>query len=202
MPEHHGIARPADYFENDPPQIWTVSSGSENPAKENDRELIGLFNWKDAPQEFRIPLARLGLNDQAEYVAFDYWSDQFIPTVRDHLQLNVPGESCASLVLRPKAVHPQVISSSRHVTQGLIDLADEKWSAPDRTLRGRSQLVADDGYELRVATGKARVTAVSVSRADRAAGVEVSYAAQDGLTRVTLKSPVNRNVSWNIQFNE
>jgi len=34
------------------------------------------------------------------------------------------------LSIRAKAAHPQVIGTSRHITQGLIDLLEEKWSAP------------------------------------------------------------------------
>jgi hypothetical protein len=200
MPQHHGIARPVDYFENDPPQIWTVSPGSENSARSNRRDLVGLFNWKSEAQTFNVPLRRLGLDQRIEYIAFDYWADQFIPVVRGQLELRVPGESCVALVLRPKVDHPQVISSSRHMTQGLIDLTDEKWNSRARTLRGRSQLVGDDTYELRVATGVAQMVAVEVSAVDRTAGVQVSYSSQAGLTRVTLKSTVSRDVAWTIKF--
>jgi hypothetical protein len=33
------------------------------------------------------------------------------------------------LALRPVVDHPQVVGTSRHITQGIVDLSDEKWDA-------------------------------------------------------------------------
>src|SRR6185295_17992797 len=122
-------------------------------------------NWQSAAQEFSLSLEKLGLNRQHEHVAFDFWNNQFIPSVREQLKFTVPGESCLVLALRPRADHPKVISTSRHITQGLVDLSDEKWSPRTKTLSGRSRLVANDAYELRIATGAASIAKVEVAPA-------------------------------------
>jgi hypothetical protein len=226
MPQHQAIARPVDLFENDPPRVWTVSeergvyaaspSKSRLPQDQSGvsvypalkrpegraprREVIGLYNWQSAEQSFDIPLEQLGLDGQNEYVAFDYWANEFIPSVRARLQLTVPGESCVVLAMRRRADHPQVISTSRHVTQGLVELSGEKWTPRTKTLSGRIKLVGQDPCELRIVTGSAQVAQVEVSRADRAAGVRTSHTSHESLTRVKLESPVTREVSWTIRF--
>jgi hypothetical protein len=70
--------------------------------------------------------------------------------------------------------HPVVLSSSRHVTQGIVDVLAEKWDAASSTLSGRSRRVAGDPYELRILAlapaGQAwNVDAADVSAEDQAA---------------------------------
>ncbi len=48
-----------------------------------------------------------------------------------------------------------LISTSRHVTQGMVDVTDEKWETAAAglagTLSGRSKVVGGDSYEIRIA---------------------------------------------------
>jgi len=192
MPSHHAVARPVDLFDEDLPRIWTVSAPG--------RDVVGLFNWESAEQRFDVPLERLGLNQTAEYLAFDYWGAKLLQSVKGRLQLTVPAESCIVLAVRPRANHPQLISTSRHVTQGIMDVTEEKWDATKRTLSGRSKLVGGDWYELRIATGPATIAKVEVSPIDKAVGVIAAQETQDSLARVSMVSPTNRVVAWIVTF--
>ena len=135
-----------------------------------------------------------GLAANAEHVAFDYWGNKFIPSLKGRLQLTVSPESCVALGVRPRANHPQLISTSRHVTQGIVDVMDEKWDAATKTLSGRSKLVGEDPYELRIAHQGANVKEVTV------ADVTASHESDEFLTRVKFTSPASREVSWSVQF--
>jgi hypothetical protein len=160
------------------------------------RDLVGLYNWESAASRFDVSLEKLGLNPQTEYVAFDFWGNRLLPAIKGRLQLTLPEESSMVLAVRPRANHPQVISTSRHVTQGIVDLSDEKWDAATKTLSGRSKLVGRDPYELRIVSGAANVEKVTVA----AAGVSASHAAEATLTRVKLVAPTSQEVAWSIQF--
>jgi hypothetical protein len=120
------------------------------------------------------------------------------------LQLSVPPQSCRILAVRPRLDRPQLLSTSRHITQGIVDVREENWIDADKILRGRSQLVGNDPYELRLALpAKGQgwsVKAVAISARDRAAGVKTTVKETDGLVRVTLESPASREVSWSIRF--
>jgi len=188
MPSHQAVARPVDLFDTDLPRIWTVNAPG--------RDVVGLFNWDSEEKRFDVPLERLGLDPKTEYVGFDFWGNKLIPSIKNRLDLSLPGESCLALAVRPYADHPQLISTSRNVTQGIVDVTDEKWDARKKLLSGRSKLVGSDPYELRIVGGTAQIGKVEVSDAD----VKTSVDIQEQLARVKLTSPLSREVSWSIRF--
>lgn len=198
MPYHNATARPVDIFENDLPSVWLVSDTKHEPR----RDVIGVFNWESTEKKFDYPLDRLDLDPKMEYVAFDYWANKFIPSVKGSLQITLPRESCAVLAVRPVANHPQVISTSRHVTQGMVDVSEEKWDDATKTLSGRSKVVAGEAYELRIVTGNRNtVPVIKLSTADMAADVKVAIIPDDNsLIRVQIGTPESREVSWSVNF--
>ncbi len=193
MPSHQAVARPVDLFENDLPEIWTVTAPG--------RTVVGLFNWDDAERQFNIPLEQLGLNTKVEYAAFDYWGNSFIPSVSGKLGATVPARSCVVFAMRPMANHPQVVSTSRHVTQGMIELSGETWDQKARILSGQSELIGHDPCELRIAAGAAKMKRISLGDGDQAANVSATIAQTGPLARLTIKSPSTRKVSWKVEFN-
>jgi hypothetical protein len=97
-----------------------------------------------------------------------------------------------------------VLSTSRHVTQGIVDLTDEHWDAVKSSLSGTSKVVENDHYELRMILpvgGKSwRATAVSVSAEDAAAGVKARLQQDGPKLRVALTSSTSREVKWTVNF--
>ena len=167
--------------------------------------VVGLFNWSDRkPTEVKYDMTKLGLDRTAKYVGFDFWKDEFVPAFEGELKQTLPPATCRILALREEAGHPQLVSTSRHITQGLIDVLDEEWDRARKTLGGRSLVVADDAYELRIAAsapGSAwRVKSVRVSADDSDAGVTIDSRDDAGNVRATVKSPVSRTVEWAIEF--
>ncbi len=147
---------------------------------------------------------RLGLPPAAEYVAFDFWADKFVPPFRETLTAELPAASCRVLAVRPVADRPQLLSTSRHVTQGIVDVLDENWDAASRTLSGTSRVVGGDPYELRIVVPGGdnawAVREVSVSSEDIAAGVNTSCQQDGPQIRARVTSPVDREVHWSVKF--
>src|SRR5262249_41111570 len=136
MPWHGLRPRPADLFEEPVPRVWLLTDERRTPR----RDVIGLFNWSDKELRLEYPLDRLGLSDRTEYVACDYWSDRLVSPFRGKLQQTLAPHSCAVLAVRPVADHPQLLSTSRHITQGVVDVLEEKWDADARALSGVSRV--------------------------------------------------------------
>jgi hypothetical protein len=192
MPPHELKARPADLFENDPPRWWTVS--------DNERSVVAVFNWSEKDQEMEYSLPQLGFDGKATYAAFDFWKNTALPPTSKTLKLNVPAQSCRVVALRRERNQPQVISTSRHVTQGMVDLMDERWDGKN-FLEGKSAVVANDPYELRVVVGDRKRPNLAVMSDDEAAGVKITGVdIENGLLRVTIASPVSRVVRWALKF--
>jgi len=193
MPSHGLPARPVDLFDHDLPSVWLLTD-DRHPVR---RDVIGLFNWTDNEKQFTDSLAKIGLNAKADYVAFDYWKNALMPTIKGKLQVAVPGQSCCVLAVRPVANHPQLISTSRHITQGIVDVLDEKWDDTTKTLSGRSKIVAGDPYELRVVLPDKNWNADTVS----ASGSATSTLKQDStLVRATIQSTESGEVNWSVKF--
>ena len=198
LPSHGRIARPVDLFESDPPRVWAVTDDGDTVR----RDVIALFNWDDVDTDFDVPVARLGLPPARTYVGFDYWANTFLPPFHDHLRAALPAHGCEILSARPLQDHPFLLSTSRHITQGMTDVLAESWNG--HALTGRSRVVGGDAYELRLCAPEAphpwRLTRVTVNAADTEAGVRVTYA-QDGTgVRATLVAAESRIVKWRAAF--
>jgi len=199
MPAHGLHARPVDLFEHDLPRVWVLAD-TRGAAR---RDVVGLFNWEAKAVEYDESFARLGL-PEAAYVAYDFWGKRLLPLQKGALKFSVPAESCRILALRALSDRPQVISTSRHLTQGMIDLRDEAWDAGAGTLSGVSTVVGHDAYELRVLTvgtaGSWTAGEVTLSEADTAAGVTATMAQGNGLALITLNSAAGRDVHWSVKL--
>lgn len=196
MPSHKALARPVDLFENTIPRLWLVS----DTALGFERNVIGVFNWESKETTIEYDLKRMGLKENTVYVAFDYWSNGLLPLFKDRLVRTLPARTCEDLSVRPLAEHPQLISTSRHITQGLIDVLKEEWKG--NTLNGTSELVADDPYELRITTlvskGGFALDGVKVDQPD----VAIESKAEEGLVRIMLRSKKSVRVQWAVSFKQ
>ena len=197
MPVHGRPARPVDLLETETPRIWLVTDNRGGQR----RDVIGLFNWDDKRSwEVDYPLDRIGLPEARRFVAFDFWGNRLLPPIEGRLKLTLPPASCMILAVRPDADHPQVISTSRHVTQGMIDLLDETWDAGRKILRGRSKVVAGDRYEIRIAPGVATAKWHATAAQAAPGPVTATLSEKDGLARLLINTGTGGEIEWSIQF--
>jgi len=194
MPAHGAMARPADLFERDLPGLWLVTD-----RRATRRDVIGVFNWETNEQTFDCSIEHLGLDPAAEYAAFDYWHNTMSAPVTNRLRLTLPAESCAVLAVRPRANHPQLLSTSRHITQGMVDVVDESWDPKGRILKGRSRVVGGDPYELRI-LADLPAGGITVSTAKGAPAVTATLKTDGPLIRATILSPASGEIGWSVQF--
>jgi len=201
MPNTGLAARPLDLFEHMPARVWHLTDGR--------RHVAGLFNW-DAKQSVnaRVKLDQLGFNnagaDGAQFLGLDYWSGKLTPIREGAIATELAPSGCSILAVARLADRPQLLGTSRHITQCFVDVDEDRWI--DARLSGSCKLVGGDATELRIATtstrGAWKPLAAEVSAADRAAGVTAALKDEPGLVRVTLASPTNREVQWFVRFDK
>jgi len=200
MPAHGLPVRPVDIFESDTAKIWLLTDTRHGLR----RDVVGLYNWNKNAGVISESVERIGLPAASEYVGFDFWANKFVSPFREKITATLPPESCRILSVRPMLTVPQLVSTSRHVTQGIVDVTKEAWDARKAVLGGMSKVVGHDPYELRIvvpAGAKSwRVTGVKVSPADEAAGVNASFVQDGPKIRATLTSATSRDVEWGMQF--
>jgi hypothetical protein len=199
LPAHDFPARPVDLFETDLARIWHVA----DPRQPN-RCVLGLFQWDaNAAGTISASAAQLDLPPGETWVGYEYWSNTLVAPFRDRLTTTVPAASCKVISLVAARPFPQVLGTSRHITQGLMDLHDEQWDAGTATLRGRCDVVGDDPYELRILTSDpavARAVSAELEDSARQAGATTAISQRGPLVRLTLRSPQSRSVKWSLKF--
>ena len=195
IPAHGLLPRPVDLFENDPARIWLLTDTRRAPR----RDVVALFNWnqKEAAT-ITCDTDRIGLPPAKEYVAFDFWANKFVPPFRKQLSAALPPASCRVLAVQPATAHPQLLGTSRHVTQGIVDVLEENWNANTRTLSGVSRVVANDPYELRILVplgmNSWRVLEATVD------GLKTGFKQDGPRVRISFTSPASREVRWFVKF--
>ncbi len=196
MPNTGLTGRPVDLFENMPARAWRLTDGR--------RHVAGLFNWSATqPAAVRLNVEELGLNKgEGRFVGLDYWSGSLAPIHDGVIAAELPPSGCSVLAVAPVLDRPQLLGTSRHITQCFVDVGEERWASEQ--LSGVCKLVGGDPTELRILTGSRlgswKALEAGVADADRAAGTTVSFRDQAGLLRVTLAAPANREVQWRVRF--
>ena len=188
MPNHGRSGRPIDLFQSPVPGIWYLP----------DANVMGMFNW-DAENEAQITveLADIGLSPDEQYVGFDFWENEFVPPFTGQIRSSLRPGSCRIIAVRRLHGYPQLVSTSRHVTQGLVDVVEEKWDNEKNTLMGKSRVVGGDDYELRIfAPDKWQAVSASAS----ALTIDVEQSGPE--VRATVKSETDGEISWRLVFKQ
>jgi len=184
----YGFGRPLDLFENDPPQVWSLDVEKDFGGW----TVVGLFNWTDKEIEKVVDFDTLGLDPQSGYHLFDFWGSRYRGASTGSFKASLPPQSCVVLSLRRVVRHPIVLSTTRHITQGGVDLVDVRWDEKTRTLSGSSLVVRNNPYE------------VIIHRSDK--GVEqmaggAQRLSEDGdILRIGLTTDRTGEVRWGVTF--
>ncbi|AOW10549.1 glycoside hydrolase family 36 protein [Flavobacterium gilvum] len=198
MESHTGIARPVDGFEKALPSVWLASDSKSG----TERNVIGLYNWDLTPQKIECKTAWIGLKDKTDYYAFDFWENKPINDISSVVSEELPAESCKVIAVRAKTNHPIVVSTSQHVTQGMIDLVEEEWKG--NSLSGSSKIIGGDTYELRIAGlndgANWKVDTAKLIGNPKNTSIEVLPQTEKGWLRVVIKSSESQVVKWELRF--
>jgi len=111
--------------------------------------VVQVVNLKTEVQKITLdPDADLHL-EEGEYLFFDYWSHRFLGKKSTVMELELPAYGSAVLSVHKKSGKKQVISTSRHISQGGFDLKDLKLDE-NGILHGQSLVVKGETYVITV----------------------------------------------------
>jgi len=138
LPPGAPAMKPVDLWERTIPSIWHLH------CKNNSEqwETVGLFNWEDREEERTIEFARLGLAEDADVAAMEFWEQKFLGVNRKSLTLKLAPHTCRIVSLRKLTGVPQVVGTDMHVFQGFHELSDVAWDKSKNVLAGRCQRMA------------------------------------------------------------
>jgi hypothetical protein len=95
----------------------------------------------------------------------------------------------------------QLISTSRHITQGWVDLMALQYSEKYHSFSGRSKVVRNDRYSLRFAFPRGRNFVLKSAKAMTSAGsLPLQIANHDSWAEVEMIAPQSTEVNWEVAF--
>ena len=131
-----------------------------------DYDVVGVFNFEEGKSDrMHVKWADLGLKPGAPVHVFDFWNREYLGAWEDGVAIDVPPTSVRVLTLVPASERIQLVSTSRHITQGWVDLVRLEPGPDGASFRGTSRVIANDPYELRFAFPRGRNFAVKVATA-------------------------------------
>ncbi|MEO5716352.1 MAG: hypothetical protein ABIT37_22925 [Luteolibacter sp.] len=157
-------------------------------------DVLHRVNWGAAAPATTLAFADLGLDADADYLVYEFWTGKFLGIRRGALELPAAQASeLRSYALRKLETHPQIVSTNRHLSQGGADLVAVKWNT--NILSGKSKVVQGDRYELAIHLPKG----FALKQA-QIGGKEAKVETEGELLRVSLMPEKTGEFDWTIQF--
>ncbi|MBK1789634.1 hypothetical protein [Persicirhabdus sediminis] len=164
-----------------------------------NRDPAGVQTIKAPLSGDQFSTGSLGLTAEKSYHVYDFWADKYLGTFAgsDSIELSLkPQESCMVSV-REVQPQPQIISSDRHIMQGMFELTDISWNTEKSTLSGKLEIISNDPATVTVAkNGYLKTPTIDCDGAAYKIHSETS-----DYFKVTFDSAESKQVSWSIQFN-
>ncbi|MHA1368503.1 MAG: glycoside hydrolase family 36 protein [Promethearchaeota archaeon] len=134
--------RPIDLFTHEYPEIWDLLVDDQENGL-GEYHIVGLFNWgenldlrtiepiSEEKRQIRLDFMDIGLDPNREYAIFEFWTSTFRGIYKNSYETSLEPRNVEVICIREKKDRPQLISSSRHITQG-TEITKFSWD-PDRS---------------------------------------------------------------------
>jgi hypothetical protein len=191
--------RPMDLFPVErKKRIWDLKINHLGRAY----DVVGVFNFNERQTERTLlSWEELGLPADQPIHVFDFWNAEYLGAWRGGLSVPVAPTSCRVLTLVPCEDSVQLVSTSRHITQGWFDLLDISANASGTEQRGTSGVVKNDPYEIRFAFPPGTNFAVTVATARGPSGeLPVRISNHQQWATIAFTSPQSGHVKWEADF--
>ncbi|MEX2217597.1 MAG: NPCBM/NEW2 domain-containing protein [Phycisphaerales bacterium] len=175
-------------------------------------DVVGVFNYGDRERTRLVSWSQLGLDPARRHHVYDYWRGLYLGCFEAGVFVDIPPRDVRVLTIMAEDPLPVLLSTTRHITQGWVDVVSLERLGPETApvLRGRSRLIAGEPYVLTFAMPAAAksfiIGGASIGGERIPAGqpppppVEVRVSSGTGWGTVTLYSPVTQEASWQVDF--
>lgn len=108
--------------------------------------VISVFNTTEEPRQHYLNLQKDAELEHGMYHIYDFWHDEYLGCVSEGINLDL--EECETRVLSVRCVksHPQIVSTSRHITQGAAEIVSYEYAEGVLTLE--CNLIKGDEYKV------------------------------------------------------
>ncbi len=172
-------------------RIWDLKINHLNRSY----DVVGFFNFKERESEFiYLNLKEIGLEDKPIHI-FDFWENEYLGAWEGGLSTEIPPTSVKVLTLLPDNGNIQLISTSRHITQGALELLS--LITKENSIEGKSKVIKNEPYEISFVfpRGKNFVLERVVAK-----GTDYSIFNYQGWAKVRFLPRETGALSWKVYF--
>ena len=165
-------------------------------------DVIGLFNYDESKlEQINLNWKDLGLPEDTPIHVYDSWNNEYLGAWERGMTFNLSPTSCRVLTLLPGSDKVQLISTSRHITQGWVDLVAVNRNDATNSFTGKSNVVKNDPYELRFVFPRGGNFRIKSATARGPSGkLPLKIANHQGWATVQMISPRTTQISWSVMF--
>jgi hypothetical protein len=137
LPRSREAAFPVDLFESVAPDYPKVFL---RRVEKNwgSFAVVAVYNVTEEPLRLPLQLSRLGLDADADYVAWEFWNEEYVGRVRESFCAQVPPRAVKVYRFVRDIGLPVLLGTDMHVLMGEVEVDDCSWDAAERTLSGRA----------------------------------------------------------------
>jgi hypothetical protein len=192
-------ARPVNLLENDPQTAFAVQLDKDSV----EWTVAGFFNPDVVKSTLhKYPTERLWLDPAKKYLCFDFWEQRFFGEFSDTIRVSVNGGSVTLLSIHEKKGIPQVISTSRHIMQGLIELENVKFDVQSNQLSGISHGPAGSKHSLYIYVPEGYNWNPAPGKLFRDFGEYAVKFTDNQILRIDLDFDDKEQVNWLVEFSK
>ncbi len=118
--------------------------------------IVDILNNKEEAEVLRLSLEKdlcLDTSNGTEYLVYDYWNRRFLGIASETVEISLlPYGSVVLSIHRREASRPVLLSTSRHITQGAVDIESLEWEQESMTMKGISNVVGGEEYRIAIYT--------------------------------------------------
>lgn len=140
-------AKPVDLWDTDPQTVFAAKIEKDFGTW----TVAGFFNpHLLEPHAWQFPLERFWLDTAKTYVGYDFWNERLIGELSGNIRVEADPGSATLLAIHEDRKVPFVISSSRHIMQGALELGEVVFDTTSCILSGVSTGPEGSSHQLAV----------------------------------------------------
>ena len=130
------------------PDVLVVNLAIELPFESYN--VVDVFNMTQDRASKKLFIDKDIHLDEGEYIVFDFNSKKMLGIVSDFVKISLEPSESRVLCIRKKSGIPQVISTSRHVSQGAAEIKALAWNKAEKIMKIVSEIPEGDRYDVYV----------------------------------------------------
>ena len=137
----------------------------------------------------------LGLDADSAYHVFDFWSQSYVGRFKgtESVSMKLRAGEVAMLSVHQVMNHPQMVSTNRHIMQGMMECHHLEWDARKKTLSGTVDVIGGEDFILTVACNG------STPKKCHGAAIR-ERSGENGLIDLIFSHPTNTSQSFDLEF--